>query len=52
MPGLVEPHFYATYFNIAALEDLNIKYPIEYVSLLASINSKLALECGYAENGS
>jgi len=47
MPGLVEAHFHATYFNIAALEDLDIKYPVEYVSLLASVNSKLAIECGY-----
>jgi imidazolonepropionase-like amidohydrolase len=47
MPGLVEAHFHATYFNIAALEDLDIKYPVEYVSLLASVNTRLALECGY-----
>lgn len=47
MPGLVEAHIHLTYFNIAALEDLDIKYPVEYVSLLASVNSRLALECGY-----
>lgn len=47
MPGLVEAHFHATYFNIKTLEDLDIKYPVEYVSLLASVNCKLALECGY-----
>ena len=47
MPGLVEAHFHATYFNVAALEDLDIKYPVEYVSLLAAANAKLALECGY-----
>jgi imidazolonepropionase-like amidohydrolase len=47
MPGLVEAHFHATYFNIAALEDLDIKYPVEYVSLLSSVNARLALECGY-----
>ena len=47
MPGLVEAHFHATYFNIAALEDLDIKYPVEYVSMLSTVNSKLALECGY-----
>ena len=47
MPGLVEAHFHATYFNIAALEDLDIKYPVEYVSLLSSVNCRLALECGY-----
>ncbi len=47
MPGLVEAHFHATYFNIAALEDLDIKYPVEYVSLLASVNTRLALECDY-----
>lgn len=47
MPGLVEAHFHPTYFNVAALEDLDIKYPVEYVTLLASVNMKLALECGY-----
>jgi imidazolonepropionase-like amidohydrolase len=47
MPGLVEAHFHPTYFNVAALEDLDIKYPVEYVSLLAAGNARLALECGY-----
>src|SRR5262245_7924100 len=35
LPGLVEAHFHATYFNVAALEDLDVKYPVEYVTLLA-----------------
>jgi imidazolonepropionase-like amidohydrolase len=47
MPGLVESHFHPTYFNVSALEDLDIKYPVEYVTLLAAANCKLALECGY-----
>lgn len=47
MPGLVEAHFHSTYFNVAALEDLDIKYPVEYVTLLAAANARLALECGY-----
>ena len=47
MPGLVEAHFHATYFNIAALEDLDIKYPVEYVSLLSAVNARLLVECGY-----
>jgi imidazolonepropionase-like amidohydrolase len=47
MPGLVEAHFHPTYFNVATLEDLDIKYPVEYVTLLAGVNAKLALECGY-----
>lgn len=47
MPGLVEAHFHPTYFNVANLEDLDIKYPVEYVTLLASCNARLALECGY-----
>lgn len=47
MPGLVEAHFHPTYFNVAKLEDLDIKYPVEYVTLLAACNAKLALECGY-----
>src|SRR5262245_12186379 len=41
MPGLVEAHFHPTYFNVAALEDLDIKYPVEYVTLLAAANAKL-----------
>jgi imidazolonepropionase-like amidohydrolase len=47
MPGLVEAHFHPTYFNVAALEDLDIKYPAEYAALLAAANARLALECGY-----
>ena len=43
MPGLVEAHFHATYFNVAELTDLDIKYPVEYVTLLASVNAKLAI---------
>lgn len=48
LPGLVEAHYHPTYFNVAALEDLDIKYPVEYVTLLAAANAQLALvECGY-----
>lgn len=47
MPGLVEAHFHPTYFNVAEIQDLDIKYPVEYVTLLASVNCRLALECGY-----
>jgi imidazolonepropionase-like amidohydrolase len=47
MPGLVEAHFHPTYFNVSELQDLDIKYPVEYVSMLAAANCRLALECGY-----
>ena len=47
MPGLVEAHFHPTYFDVAELADLDIKYPVEYVTILAACNAKLALECGY-----
>lgn len=47
MPGLIEAHYHPTYFNVAHLEDLDIKYPVEYVTLLAAHNARLALECGY-----
>ena len=47
MPGLVEAHFHPTYFNVAELTDLDIKYPVEYVTLLVAANARLALECGY-----
>jgi imidazolonepropionase-like amidohydrolase len=47
MPGLVEAHFHPTYFNVAELADLDIKYPVEFITILATCNAKLALECGY-----
>jgi imidazolonepropionase-like amidohydrolase len=47
MPGLVEAHFHTTYFNVEKLEDLDIKYPVEFVTLQAAVNCHLALECGY-----
>jgi len=47
MPGLVEAHYHPTYFDVAELQDLDIKYPVEYVTLLAAANARLALECGY-----
>ncbi|HUR47072.1 MAG TPA: amidohydrolase family protein [Candidatus Saccharimonadales bacterium] len=47
LPGLVESHYHATYFNVEELEDLDIKYPVEYITLLAAANAKLTLECGY-----
>ena len=47
IPGLVEAHFHPTYFNVAELADLDVKYPVEYVTILATCNAKLALECGY-----
>jgi imidazolonepropionase-like amidohydrolase len=47
MPGLVEAHFHPTYFNVADLADLDVKYPVEFVTILAACNARLALECGY-----
>jgi imidazolonepropionase-like amidohydrolase len=47
MPGLIESHFHATYFNVLVLEDLDIKYPPEMVALQSTFNSRMALECGY-----
>src|SRR4051794_27315823 len=47
LPGLVEAHYHPTYFDVAELSDLDIKYPVEYVTLLAAANARLALECGY-----
>ncbi|MGH7959800.1 MAG: amidohydrolase family protein [Opitutaceae bacterium] len=47
LPGLVEAHIHLTYFNVSTVADLDITYPVEYVSLLAAANARLALECGY-----
>ena len=46
MPGLIESHFHATYYNVLNLEDLDIKYPPEMVALQSTFNSRMALECG------
>ncbi|MEJ7606355.1 MAG: hypothetical protein WKF37_08820 [Bryobacteraceae bacterium] len=46
MPGLVEAHFHPTYFNVSDLQDLDIRYPVEYVTLRAAANARLALDCG------
>ena len=47
MPGLIEAHIHLTYFNVTELQDLDIKFPVEYVTLQSAVNSKTALECGY-----
>ncbi|MEC7564282.1 MAG: amidohydrolase family protein [Planctomycetota bacterium] len=47
LPGLIESHFHATYFDVVELQDLDIKYPVEYVTLLSAKNACLALQCGY-----
>lgn len=31
MPGLIEAHIHLTYFNVTELQDLDIKFPVEYV---------------------
>ena len=47
LPGLVEAHIHLTYFDVTELQDLDIKYPVEYVTLQSAVNAKTALECGY-----
>ena len=47
MPGLIEAHIHLTYFNVTELQDLDIKFPVEYVTLQSAVNAKTALECGY-----
>jgi imidazolonepropionase-like amidohydrolase len=47
MPGLIEAHIHLTYFNVTELQDLDIKFPVEYVTLQSAVNARLALECGY-----
>jgi imidazolonepropionase-like amidohydrolase len=47
LPGLVEAHIHLTYFNVTELQDLDIKYPVEFVTLQSAVNARTALECGY-----
>ena len=43
MPGLIEAHIHLTYFNVTELQDLDIKFPVEYVTLQSAVNAKTAL---------
>lgn len=47
MPGLIDAHWHASYFNIQVLEELDIAHPPETVSMHACFNARVALECGY-----
>lgn len=47
LPGLIEAHIHLTYFDVRELQDLDIRYPVEYVTIRAVHNAQLALECGY-----
>jgi imidazolonepropionase-like amidohydrolase len=47
LPGLVEAHFHATYFNVSDLQDLDIRFPVEYVTIRAVKNVQTAIESGY-----
>lgn len=47
IPGLVEAHWHASYFNVLELEDLDIAHPPEKVAIRSAINARIALECGY-----
>ena len=47
LPGLIESHFHATYFNVTELQDLDIRYPVEYVTIRAVKNAETALQAGY-----
>lgn len=47
LPGLIESHFHPTYFNVTELQDLDIRYPVEYVTIRSVKNAETALEAGY-----
>jgi imidazolonepropionase-like amidohydrolase len=47
IPGLIESHWHASYFNVLVLEDLDIAHPPEKVAIRSAFNAKVALECGY-----
>ncbi len=47
LPGLIESHFHPTYFNVLDLQDLDIRYPVEYVTIRAVKNAETALASGY-----
>lgn len=43
MPGLIEARIHLTYFDVSELQDLDIRYPVEYVTLQSGVNARRSL---------
>jgi imidazolonepropionase-like amidohydrolase len=47
MPGMVMCHFHSAYDNISSLDDIDLKHPSTYLTLVAAKNAEDLLLCGY-----
>lgn len=47
MPGMVFCHFHAAYDNISSFQDIDLKHPPTYATLIAARNAEMMLRCGY-----
>ena len=47
MPGMVQCHYHVAYANVGDMNDIDMKYPPTYLTLIAAKNAELLLSCGY-----
>jgi imidazolonepropionase-like amidohydrolase len=47
MPGMVQCHYHVAYPNISILDDIDMKYPATYLTLIAAKNAELLLRSGF-----
>jgi imidazolonepropionase-like amidohydrolase len=47
MPGMVQCHYHVAYPNITNLDDIDMKYPATYLTLIAAKNAELLLRSGF-----
>ena len=47
MPGMVQCHYHVAYANISDLDDIDMKYPATYLTLIAAKNAELLLRSGF-----
>ena len=47
MPGMVQSHYHVAYANVSNMNDIDMKYPPTYLTLIAAKNAELLLSCGY-----
>jgi len=47
MPGMVQCHYHVAYANISDPDDIDMKYPATYLTLIAAKNAELLLRSGF-----
>ncbi|HLW71196.1 MAG TPA: amidohydrolase family protein [Candidatus Binataceae bacterium] len=47
MPGMVQCHYHGAYDNVASLNDIDMKHPATYLTLIAAHNAEMLLHAGF-----